>query len=320
MELLEPSIPDLPYLLGLLLCADLHSYFYADVALRDAINQGWIPGPRMYVSGPGMSISGGHGAWGNWMSPQLSLKKNPGLIADGPDEVRKGSRLLIKNKVDWIKIFATGGFSTHGTNPGAASYSLEEIKVVVEEANNYGIKIAAHAHGEEGIMNALNAGARSIEHGTFLTEKSISLLKEKDAFLCMDLLAAHYDLLEKKNNYLDKNLVRTNQEIYNQLESNFRKAYKSGIKMVFGTDAGVFPHGRNAEQFTLMTNAGMSNIDAIKCATIIAAELLEIQDDLGSIEKGKIADLIAVKGNPLEQIDVLEEVIFVMKNGKVFKD
>ena len=298
---------------------DVHSYYYADISLRDAINQEMIIGPRMKVSGPGLSITGGHGAWGNWLSPQLELKDNPGIIVDGVEQMRKETRRLIKNKVDWIKIFATGGFSSHGTIPGAASYSVEEMSVVVEEASKYGIKVAAHAHGEEGIINAINAGVRSIEHGTFLNQKVIDLLKEKNIFLCMDLLAAYYDLFEKNNDYADKKLLGDNKEIYDKLESNFEKAYEQGVKIAFGTDSGVFPHGRNAEQFKLMTKAGMSELDAIKSATIWAAELLEDQGNIGCLEKGRFADVIAVRGNPIKNIEILESVEFVMKGGKIIK-
>ncbi len=297
---------------------DLHSYFYADIALRDAINQGMIIGPRMKVSGPGLSMTGGHGAWGNWLSPQLELKENPGLIADGIDELRRETRNLIRLNVDWIKIFATGGFSS-GTIPGASAYSEDELSIVVEEANKYGMRVAAHAHGEQGIINAINAGVSSIEHGSFLSQEAIDLIKEKDVFLCMDLLAAHYDLFEKDRKYEDQGIEDDSKELYEAIAGNFKAAYDQGVKMVFGTDSGVFPHGKNAEQFKLMVDAGMTEWDAIKSSTILAAELLREEDNMGSVEVGKFADLIAVKGNPVENIQVLEAVEFVMKGGVVVK-
>ncbi len=298
---------------------DLHAYFYADIALRDAIAAGWVVGPRMYVSGSGLSITGGHGAWANWLTPQYSLKAFDG-VADGTVEVMKKTRELLKYKVDWIKIFASGGFSSYGTIPGASSYSIDEMKAAVAEARKLGIATAAHAHGAEGIKNALHAGVRSIEHGTFIDDEGIALLKQKDAFLVMDLLAAYFDLFDLKNNYEDRQLSSSNQEIYEGLEKKFYEAYSKGIKIVFGTDAGVYPHGRNAEQFALMVKAGMKEIDAIRSATVTSAQLLGVEKDLGKIEKGMIADLIAVKGNPLENIQTLEKVEFVMKSGKIIKN
>ncbi len=295
---------------------DLHSYFYADISLRNAINEKFIVGPRMIVSGPGISITGGHGAWGNWLSPQLELKENPGIIADGKDEVRRETRNLIKNNVDWIKVFATGGFSSYGTIPGAASYSEEELLTIVEESKKNGRNVCAHAHGAEGIKNALKAGAKSIEHGTYLDDESIMLFKEKNAFLVMDLKGAYYDLIESKGDSKDNS---ANESEFLEMTKRFKKAYINGVNIAFGTDAGVYPHGRNAEQFILMKEAGMTEIDIIKSATIQAAKLLEIENELGSIQTGKIADIIAVKGNPLSDIRILENVVFVMKGGTIYK-
>ncbi len=297
---------------------DVWGHFYSDVAVRDAINKEIIPGPRMYVSGPALSITGGHGDWESWMSPQLGLSNNPDAVADGVDEVRKQVRLHIRNRVDLIKITATGGFST-GTIPGAASYSIEELKIAVEEAKKNGLKVAAHAHGADGIKNAIKAGVHSIEHATFIDQEAIELMKTHNVYLQMDLLAAHYDLFEAKKDYSDKKVDLNNIEIYEKLTDNFNMAYKQGVKMAFGTDSGVYPHGRNAEQFNLMVKAGMKEIDALRSATINAAELIGIEKQTGTIEVGKWADIIAVKGNPLEDVTVLEKVEFVMKGGKVYK-
>ncbi len=299
---------------------DLHSYFYGDVALRDAINNGLIDGPRMFVSGPALTITGGHGAFGNWLSPQIEFRDNLVSIADGEDEVRKETRKHLKYKVDWIKIFATGGFGSYGTKPGAAAYTIEEIVAAVDEANKRGIKVAAHAHGAEGIKNALRAGVTSIEHATFLDDEAIELLLKKQAYLSMDLLSANYELIEKSENYSDKDIDSSNNEMFTSLLETFFKAYKKNVRIVFATDAGVYPHGRNAEQFSLMKKAGMKEIDIIRSATITAAELLGIKNELGSIEKGKIADLIAVKGNPLTDIKLLENIPFVMKEGTIYKN
>jgi imidazolonepropionase-like amidohydrolase len=297
---------------------DVWGNFYSDVALRDAINKEIIPGPRMYVSGPALTITGGHGDWESWMSPQLGLKQNPGAVADGVDEVRKQVRLHIRNRVDLIKITATGGFGS-GTIPGAASFSIEEIKAAVEEAKKRGLKVAAHAHGADGIKNAVRAGVDSIEHGTLMDQESIDLMKKHGVYLVMDLLAAHYDLIEVNKDYGDKKIGESNNELYKSFAANFLKAHNQGVKMAFGSDSGVYPHGRNAEQFGLMQKAGMNTADILKTATINAAELIGIEKNTGSIESGKWADIIAVKGKPLEDVSVLEKVSFVMKGGKIFK-
>lgn len=299
---------------------DLHSYFYGDVALRDAINSGLINGPRMFVSGPALTITGGHGAFGNWLSPQIEFSNNLVSIADGEDEVRKETRKHLKYKVDWIKIFGTGGFGSYGTKPGAASYTIQEMKAAVDEANKRGIKVAAHAHGAEGIKNALRAGVTSIEHATFLDDEAIELLLEKQAYLSMDLLSAYYELIEKNEDYSDKDTDSNNNEMFTTLLETFSKAYKKNVNIVFATDAGVYPHGRNAEQFSFMKKAGMKEIDIIKSATLTSAELLGIEDKLGSVEKEKLADIIAVKGNPLIDIKLLENIPFVMKEGKIYKN
>ncbi|MBS9462871.1 amidohydrolase family protein [Flagellimonas sp. 389] len=298
---------------------DVGGYFYSDVALRDAIDKGWIPGPRMYVSGKSLSMTGGHGAWANWLAPHLQIQPNPGNIVDGEDEVRKQTRTLIKNSVDLIKINATGGFGTSKSIPGAASFTIEEMQAAVEEAQKRGLRVAAHAHGAEGIKNAVKAGVTSIEHGTFLDDESIQLMKNQKVYLVMDILAAHYELIEKNDDFSDKEINLNNQEMYQKLSDNFNIAYTQGVKMAFGTDASIFEHGRNAEQFHLMVKAGMTEIDAIKSATIVAARLIGIEDKAGSIEEGKWADIIAVKGNPLEDITVLEKAEFVMKYGKIYK-
>jgi imidazolonepropionase-like amidohydrolase len=304
-------------LAGFTTVRDVHSNFYGDVAIRNAISTGWIDGPRMIVTGPGLSITGGHGAWGNWLAPHLELKGNLISVADGEDEVRKEVRKHIKHTVDWIKIFATGGFGSYGTIPGAASYSVEEMAVAVEEARKTGRFVCAHAHGAEGIKNALKAGVRSIEHGTYLDDECIELFKQKNAYLVMDLKGGYYDLIESKSSSEDNT---ANETEYQNMTKRFKKAYDSGVKIAFGSDAGVYPHGQNAQQFLLMKNAGMKEIDIIKSATITAAEMLNKHQELGSIEAGKLADIIAVSGDPLTNIKSLENVVFVMKDGRVYKN
>ncbi|HEX6278785.1 MAG TPA: amidohydrolase family protein [Pyrinomonadaceae bacterium] len=306
-------------LAGFTTVRDVGTDFYADVAIRNAINRGWIPGPRMYVSASALTITGGHGSWENSLAPHLELKVKPTAVVDGADEVRKQVRLHIKNGVDVIKINATGGFGTSGTVPGAASFSIAEMKAAVEEARKAGKKVAAHAHGAEGIKNAILAGVDSIEHGTFLDDESVALMKEHKVFLVMDVLAAYVDLIEADKDYMDKQLGMTNKELYEKFEANFMKAYTAGVRMAFGTDSSVFPHGQNGRQFLLMQKAGMKPIDAIRSATINAAQLIGIEKDAGTIEVGKWADIIAVKGDPLSDLSLLERVEFVMKAGTIYK-
>lgn len=296
---------------------DMSTAFFCDVALRDAIAKGWIEGPRMFVSGQMITITGGHGSWGNWIAPQHRVETDAHVIADGDDEVRKAVRTHIRNKVDVIKIAATGGYGTHGSIPGAASYSVEELKVAVDEAAKHGLRVGAHAHGAEGIKNALNAGVASIEHASMIDQEGIRLMRKTGAFAVMDLLSARYDLIEINRDYDDKDLGRSNSGEYEAIVDVFREAHKAGVKIAFGTDASVFPHGRNAEQFHLMVEAGMTPLEAIRSATIVAADLLGKEDQLGEIAVGKVADLIAVEGNPLQNVRVLESVSFVMKDGVV---
>jgi len=233
--------------------------------------------------------------------------------------MRKQTRELIRNNVDLIKINASGGFGTARSIPGAASFTVDEMKAAVDEARKRGLKVAAHAHGAESIHNAVAAGVHSIEHGTFLDQKAIDLMKENNVYLVMDLLAGYVDLVESDQDFGDKALMQSKQQVYEQMQKKFKSAYDQGVKMAFGTDASIFAHGRNAEQFRLMKEAGMINIDIIRSATLNAADLIGISNEAGVIEAGKWADIIAVKGDPLEDITVLEQVNFVMKDGKIYK-
>lgn len=292
--------------------------FYAGLAIRDAIEQGLVRGPRVYASGPMISMTGGHGDWGNWMGPPHDDTTPAEAVADGADEVRRQTRRHIKHGVDWIKIAATGGFSSHGTIPGAASYTVAELQAAVEEAAKRGLSVAAHAHGSDGIRNAIKAGVRSIEHGALIDEESIQLMKETGAFLVADLFGAHYDLIQTDENWAGKGLS-DNEKEYRAYCERIAKAYRAGVKMAFGTDSGATPHGRGGEQFALMVECGVEPIDAMRSATIWAAELLGIPEKAGSIDAGKWADLIAVDGNPLADTSVLADVRFVMKQGVVEK-
>jgi len=296
---------------------DLSGPFYADTALRDAIEAGWIEGPRVLASGAMITMTGGHGTWGNWIAPQHKVSTDAHVLADGADEVRKAVRVHVRNKVDLIKLAATGGFGTANSVPGAASYTVEELRAAVDEARKHGLRVAAHAHGADGIRNALAAGVDSIEHGTMLDDDGIEALRDSGAYLVMDLLAARFDLIERNRDYSDKGLDRSNEAEFAAYQAQFRKAHEAGVRMAYGTDAGIYPHGRNAEQFALMVEAGMSNADAIRSATVWAAELLGKSEQIGELKPGKAADLIAVSGNPLVDVTVLERVEFVMKGGVV---
>ncbi|MEO1084605.1 MAG: amidohydrolase family protein, partial [Acidobacteriota bacterium] len=298
---------------------DVSSPFYCDVALRDAIEAGWIEGPRMQVSGSMVTMTGGHGHWGTWIAPQHEVTTKAHTVADGVDEVRKAVRTHIRHGVDWIKVAATGGFGTSGSIPGAASYTVEELAAAVEEGRKRGLKVAAHAHGTEGIKNAIAAGVASIEHGTMLDDESLEQMEEKGVVLVMDLLAAHYELVERNRDYSDKELGASNADEWKRYRGQFTRAHEAGVDLAFGTDAGIYPHGRNAEQFGLMVEAGLTPLEAIRTATLTAAELLDLKDRIGRLKPGAWADLIAVDGDPLQDVSVLEQVRFVMKGGRVVK-
>lgn len=298
---------------------DVSAPYFAGPALRDAVAAGWIEGPRIFAAGPMISITGGHGSWGNWMAPQHQLTTPAHAIADGEDEVRKTVREQIRANVDLIKVSATGGFGTAGSVPGAASFTEDELRAAVDEARKRGLHVAAHAHGAEGIINAIRAGARSIEHASLIDAEGIDAARAAGTWLVMDLLAAHYDLIEVDRDYSDRELEGDNEETYRATAERFRRAYEAGVRLAFGTDAGVYPHGRNAEQFALMVAAGMTPEDAIRSATIYAAELLGIADDTGHLRAGARADLVAVPGDPLADPSVLTGIDFVMKAGEVVR-
>lgn len=292
--------------------------FYAGLAVRDAIARGDVPGPRVLASGPMISMTGGHGDWGSWMGPPHDGSTPAEAVADGPDEVRRKTREHLRHGVDWIKVSATGGFSSEGTQPGAASYTVEEIRAAVEEAAKRGRFVAAHAHGSAGIANAIDAGVRSIEHGTLLDDESIRLMKKHDVFLVADLFGAWYDLVEDDTDWSEKG-ISDNAAEYEAYSERIARAGREGVRLAFGSDAGATPHGRGAEQFALMVEAGISPEDALRSATKVAAALLGVWEQTGSVSVGKWADLIAVKGNPLDDVTVLTDVQFVMKGGVIHR-
>jgi imidazolonepropionase-like amidohydrolase len=292
---------------------------FVDVAMRNAIARGDFPGPRMFVAGAYLTISGGGGAITGF-SPDLVLPWDLRFgIADGVDQVRQRVRDIAQHDVDFIKILATGAFLTHGSDPHAVEYTYEEMSAAVEEAAHKGLKVVAHAHSTEGIKIAVKAGVASIEHGTYLDDEGIRLMKAHGTYLVADIYDAEWirqgAAAGYPQDFADKQ--PEGDEIQRQ---GFKKAVQAGVKIAFGTDVSNFPHGLNANQFAWQVRYGQTPMDAIRSATVGASDLIGRNNNAGSLEPGRWADLIAVKGDPLADIHVLENVSFVMKEGKVYKD
>ena len=302
---------------------DVGSEPFLAVDLRNSINEGFIPGPRVVASGPAITITGGHGDLNNF-SPQTRVSMFPEerdfAIADGVDQVRHVVRAQVKYGVDVIKILATGGVLSKGDSPGAPQFTFEELKAAADEAHMAGRKIAAHAHGTQGIKNAILAGIDSIEHASLIDDEGIRLAKEHGTYLVMDIYNDDYILGKAVEFGLPKENVEKEKMVGRLQRENFQKAVKAGAKMAFGTDAGVYPHGDNARQFFYMVKFGMTPAQAIRAATSSAADLIGRSKDVGTLEAGKFADVIAVTGDPLQDVRTLENVGFVMKGGEVVKE
>ncbi len=289
---------------------------YADIALRDAINDGDVIGPRMFVAGPSLSITGGH-CDNNLLPPEFKVTATG--VANGPWAVRQKVRENIKYGADVIKFCATGGVLSKGTKVGAQQFSQEEMNAIVSEANLRGLVSAAHAHGTEGIKAAIKAGVTTVEHASFLDKEAIKLAKKYGTYFSMDIYTTEYILSEgEKAGILQESLDKERVVGGKQRES-FRQAVKAGVKMVFGSDAGVYPHGDNGQQFSRMVQFGMTPMQAIQAGTINPATMLKIDGKLGSLSEGKLADIVAVKGNPLEDMLLLADVSVVIKDGKIVK-
>jgi imidazolonepropionase-like amidohydrolase len=292
---------------------------YTDFALRNAINAGKIPGPRMLASGPALSATGGHGDL-NGMSPYVRFEGDIGGVADGVDAIRKKVRENIKYGADLIKILATAGVLSEEESVGGPQYSLEEMKAAVDEAAMWGRKVAAHAHGAEGIKLAIRAGVASIEHASFIDDEGIALAKQHGTYLVPDIYNDDYILAEySRMGYPDK-IIAKEKLVGRTQRENFTKAVKAGAKIAYGTDSGVYPHGWNGKQFRHMVKWGMTPMQAIQSATTSAADLLGWKDRVGAIAPGHYADLVAVKGDPLADITILEQVSFVMKGGDIYRN
>lgn len=303
---------------GFTACRDVGSGEFIDVAVKKAINAGKIMGPRLFVAGHGLSVTGGHGDLSGF-SPYLRFDGFDGVV-DGVDEIRKKIRWNIKYGADVIKFTATAGVLSEEESVGAPQFSFEEMKAIVEEATRWGKKVAAHAHGAEGIKMAIQAGVTSIEHGSLLDDEGIALMKKHDTYLVPTVYVG--DSVEKfgKQWNLPEKFLEKARMINASKREGYRKAIQAGVKIAYGTDAGVFPHGMNAADFRLLVELGMTPMQAIQSATTVAAELLGQSDKLGSVQPGKYADLVAVKADPLKDITVLENIPWVMKGGVVYKD
>src|SRR6266853_5831317 len=292
---------------------------FNDVALRDAIAKGIVIGPRMFVAGAYITISEGAGAM-TGLAPDIQLPWDLHYgEANSPWEVRQKVRLLAHRGADHIKILSTGAVLTHGSNPKSIEFTPEELQAAVDEARNFGLRVEAHAHAAEGIKNAIRAGVASIEHATLIDDEGIALAKEHGTYLDMDIYDEECIQDAAKENKTPADFLVHDRDLGEIQRRNFTKAVRAGVKMSFGTDAGVCPHGINARQFAFMVKYGMTPMQAIQSATSNAADLLGKSSLLGSLQPGKYADIIAVPGDPLENIRLLENVKFVMKEGKTYK-
>ena len=289
---------------------------YSDVSVRNAINDGRIKGPRLKVSGSSLGITGGH-CDQNLLPAQYGIKQE--AIADGPWAIREQVREHKKYGVDLIKFCATGGILSKGTDVGARQYTFEEMEAIVDEAHALGLKVAAHAHGAEGIKYAIRAGVDSIEHASLIDDEAIELAIDNGTFLTMDIYTSEYLVAEGANVGFLPEMLEKAALVQESRNENFRRAAEAGARIVFGTDSSVIPHGDNAIQFSRMVEHGMTPMRAIQSATTVAAELLGWEGRTGVVASGYFADIIAVNGNPLEDISVLEDVTFVMKGGIIYK-
>ncbi|QYF95482.1 amidohydrolase family protein [Massilia sp. PAMC28688] len=295
------------------------------ISLKRAIDSGAVPGPRMFTAGKSIATTGGHADPTNSLNERFrAALGEPGPaegVVNSAEEARQAVRHRYKEGADLIKVTATGGVLSQARNGQNPQYTEDELRAVVAAAKDYGFRVAAHAHGSEGIKRALRAGVDSIEHGTLIDDEAIALFKKHNAYYVPTISAGRYvaDMAKKNADYYSP-LVRPKAiEIGNQIQATFGRAYKAGVKIAFGTDAGVFPHGENAREFGYMVEAGMPPLEAIRAATINAAALLDQSARLGSIEPGFAADIVAVAGDPLANIALLQQVQFVMKDGVVYK-
>jgi len=304
-------------LAGFTTVRNVGAYSYADIALRDGINAGDVPGPRMQVSGPPLGITGGHCDINvlPWESHVSSLG-----AADGIAAVQHTVRENIKYGADMIKVCATGGVMSRGDDPQHSQYTMEELKAIVADAHRLGRPVAAHAHGAEGIRWASEAGVDSIEHGSYLDEAGIAVLKKNGTYLVPTLALEDWLLENMERIHLPEYAQQKARAVFAVAQKNMARAFASGVKIALGTDAAVFPHGLNARELAAYVKLGMTPADAIRTTTVNAADLLRWSDRVGSLEAGKFADIVAVDGDPLQDITTMQHVKFVMKGGTVYKN
>jgi imidazolonepropionase-like amidohydrolase len=311
----------LTLLAGFTTVRDLGDDGMTTVSLRNAIRAGTVVGPRIFTAGKSIATTGGHAdPTSGWC---FALKGDPGAregVINGVDEARKAVRQRYKDGADLIKITATGGVLSMGSSGDNAQFTEDEIRAIVQTAKDYGFTVAAHAHGTEGMMRAVRAGVSSIEHGTYMTDEVMALMKKHGTVYVPTILAG-VTVMERarEDDYLPEIVRPKAERIGPQIEGTFTRAYRSGVSIAFGTDTGVSPHGENAREFELMVKCGMPPMEAIQAATLSCAKLLRIEKDLGTIEKGKIADVVAVRGDPLQDISLMRDIRFVMKDGVVYK-
>jgi imidazolonepropionase-like amidohydrolase len=290
-----------------------------DVAMRDAIARGDFPGPRMYVAGAYVTITGGAGAL-TGAAPDILLPWDLHYgQADSPWEVRAVVRKLANQGVDHIKILSSGAVLEHGSNPQSQEFTLEELQAAVDEASHFGLRVAAHAHSNQGIKNAIRAGVTSVEHAEILDDEAIAMARQHGTYLDMDIYDEECIEADAKRGAIPMEFVAHDADLGRIQRESFRKAVQAGVKMSFGTDSGVCPYGQSGLQLAFMVKYGMTPMQAIQSATSSAADLIGKSDVIGSIKPGKFADLVAVSGDPLQNISLLENVSFVMKDGKVYK-
>ncbi len=292
-----------------------------NLAMRDAIAKGWVDGPRIFAAGS-VSTTGGHGDGTNGLNSKIQhlLDEEANGIANSPDEIRRVVRQRYKDGADLIKIAATGGVLSLAKSGQAPLFTEDEVNTVVLTAKDYGLKVAAHAHGDEGMQRAIKAGVASIEHGTYMSDATIALMKQHGTYYVPTISAGRFVAEKSKIDGYFPSIVRPKAAAIGPLiQATFQRAYQAGVKIAFGTDQGVAPHGDNAKEFIYMVEAGMPPMKAIQSATLEAAKLVDAEKDLGTVESGKIADLVAVPGDPLTDISLMTKVSFVMKAGKVYK-
>lgn len=302
---------------GVTTARDVGSDGFTDVALRDAIADGDVVGPRVLASGPALGITGGH-CDANMLAPEFNYQAEG--VADGVDGVRRMVRRNVKYGVDLIKYCGTGGVFSKGTQVGAQQYTAEEVRALIDEAHMHGRKVAVHAHGADGIKTAIRAGVDTVEHASLIDDEGLQLAKKHGTYLSMDIYNTEYTQTEGPKRGELEEFLKKDRDVADVQRNNFAKAVKMGIKLTMGTDTGVHRHGDAPKQLAVMVRYGMTPMQALQAATINGADAIGKRDDVGAIAPGRYADIIAVKGDPLNDVRAMESVQFVMKGGAVYKD